>query len=145
MRFSKVTRIVIASAVVSTLVGGIAEVSIANAGMRAGIRSIAASTALTIKRTPGGKVDKGTIVTFKGVLASPAGECVGNQKISLFKGSKKVASGKTKGSGSYAIKKKVTKKKTWHTEFPGSATGVHPNDVTCFASSSGNITIKVGH
>ena len=88
-------------------------------------------------------VDKGDKVDFSGTLSSSKKKCRANQKVSLFKGNKKVASQKTSKKGKYEFTQTIKRTKKWHTEYKGRTFGTHPDTKTCLGSRSNNEKVEV--
>ena len=88
-------------------------------------------------------VDKGDKVDFFGKLSSPRKKCRSRQKVSLFKGNKKVATQRTNRRGRYEFTQKVRRTKTWHTEYKGRTFGTHPNMKHCEPSRSNDERVEV--
>ncbi len=105
----------------------------------AGVASAAdvtSATSLTLSRNPTGKVAPGTSVQFFGGLFG-AHACKAHQTISLVKlGTGVIAHTKTNSHGRWAISEKVFNTARYKAVFKGSAKGVHPDRVVCFASQS---------
>ncbi len=93
-------------------------------------------------------IQKGQNVKVFGHLKSPKTACVKDKKIQLFskaknKPWKQVAHTQTKNDGSYSFTRHPKKTKKFKTKFPGSTTGVHPNEHTCLSSVSVVKKVKV--
>lgn len=151
MRFSKVTRILVASVaatVITTSGASAVEISanaVADGAERVapgvGTRSIVATTSLTL--TGKKAVRRGSTVRLRGKLSSSAPECVAGQWIRIYRKSRVVGNGTTNATGNYKIKVRVThRKNTYQARFNGSASGVHPNDVACFSSVSPTLKVR---
>ena len=106
-----------------------------------------ANTSLGIKVKPA-QIQKGETVKVSGHLKSGHHSCVKDKKIQLFskakhKDWKQVAHTHTKNDGSYLFKRHPKKTKKFKTKFPGTTTGVHPNEHTCLKSVSVIKKVKV--
>jgi hypothetical protein len=99
-------------------------------------------TRITIKASQKA-VDSGEKVRFRGKLKSDWSKCFSWQKVSLFKGNKKVATKKTQKSGSYQFTVKPKATKTWKVKYKGRNWGTHPHTHVCLGSSSKGIKVRV--
>lgn len=151
MRFSKVMRVLVASAAATVIAASgasaveISANAVADGAERVapgvGTRSIVATTSLTL--TGRNAVRRGHAVRLRGTLSSAAPECVTAQWIRIYRKSRVVGYGTTNVLGNYKIKVTVThRKNVFQARFNGSASGVHPDDVACFASSSPTLRVR---
>jgi hypothetical protein len=100
------------------------------------------STRITI-RANDKQVQKGKKVTFQGKLKSDWSKCFNWRKVSLFAGSKKIATKQTRQSGYYRFTVKPKATRTWKVKFNGRSWGTHPHVHRCLASSSKGIRVRV--
>jgi hypothetical protein len=101
------------------------------------------STSLNIKLSTN-HIHKGQKVTITGKLKSSQHSCVKTKRINLFANGKQVAHVKTGNNGSYKFVRKPHKTKKFQAKFPGTTTGVHPNQHICEKSKSGIKKVTVG-
>ena len=152
MRFSKVMRILVASAAATVIAAsGASAVEISANAVADGaervspavnVRSVVGPTALSLSGRS--HVRKGGKVTFKGTLISSASECWGpGMVIELYRRGHFVGTGTTSVKGAYSITVKIKKSATYKAKFAGATWGVHPDDVTCFASTSNKVKVHV--
>lgn len=99
-------------------------------------------TRITIKANKK-TVDSGEKVKFKGKLKSDWSKCFSWRKVSLYAGSKKIATKKTQKSGFYQFTVRPKATKTWKVKFKGRSWGTHPHAHVCLASSSKGIKVRV--
>ena len=101
-----------------------------------------ASTKLTISvsdATP----DRGDKVTFSGQLKSKWKACKKNQKVSLYRGKKRVETERTTRSGRYSFDKRIRSNSNWTVKYKGRRFGKHPHVHRCKPSKSETIRIRV--
>lgn len=96
-------------------------------------------TDITVKRSPSGAVERGTVVHIYGRLTSEKRKCFVRSKILLIKvGVGVVDRTRTGLHGRYAFDRKVRQTSRWRVRFPGKVLdSVHPHSHTCAASSAG--------
>ena len=98
-------------------------------------------TRITIKASST-QVPQGRKVTFQGKLKSDWSKCFNWRNVSLYRGSKKVATKQTRQSGYYKFTVRVNSTKTWKVRFGGRKWGKHPHVHRCLASSSKGIRVR---
>ena len=88
-------------------------------------------------------VDRGARVKFTGSLRSDWKRCKAYKSVTLYRGSRAVATRKTTRAGLYAFTARVRATKTWRVKFSGKRWGVHPHVHRCLRSSSRGVTVRV--
>jgi hypothetical protein len=128
-----------------SLTGRILAVAIAATFAFAGTAFAASWTATTSLslHADDHSVDKGDKVDFSGNLKSERKKCRSRQRVSLFKGNKKVATTRTSRRGHYEFTQTIRRTKTWHTEYKGRTFGTHPNIKHCDGSRSNDERVEV--
>ena len=103
-------------------------------------------TKLSIKRSPDGRVDTGTVVKFSGRLRSGKDACTNGSKIRLIEiGVGVVGRDRTNNNGRYKIKERVDETARFRTRYPGEVlNATHPHNHTCESSRSEKIEVRVG-
>ncbi|MGH2590050.1 MAG: hypothetical protein ACRDGW_04555 [Actinomycetota bacterium] len=109
-------------------------------------------TSLSISRSPFGRVQAGTVVTFSGRLSSgnqiaPGKRaCINNSRIRLVQiGEGVVGSTRTDRRGRYEINEPVNRTARFRVRYLGEVlSAIHPHTHTCRASSSSRIRVPVG-
>ena len=156
MRFSKVTKILVASAAaVALTASGASAVEVSASAVATGarlvapatVRSVSGTTVTTIKASRK-VVMKGKRVRISGTVSSLVLECqsltsalneVG--KVQIKRGSK--VSTVNLNTGTYRKGFKLRRSTTFQATFLGASFGVHPNDVSCTGSTSGKVRVRV--
>jgi hypothetical protein len=101
-------------------------------------------TSLSIRRSPKGRVDPGTMITIRGRLSSDRPACRRFKLIKLVRvGHGVVDVDRTNRFGRYRFERRIHRKRRFYTRFDGTRRGVHPDIRVCLASRSRTITVRV--
>jgi len=155
VRFSRVTKILVASAAtVALTASGASAVEVSASAVATGarlvapatVRSVSGTTITTIKASRK-VVKKGRRVRISGTVNSGVLECqslssatAGVGKVQIKAGAKTYTV--SLNTGTYKKGIKLRRSTTFQATFLGAAFGVHPNDVSCTGSTSGKVRVR---